>query len=60
MIRKLQAIIDKHHKISFPDSVNADAIDAMQQCLRREPKERPPIVGENGLLNNHVFLNSCR
>lgn len=59
MIQKLRAITDPNHKICFPSTVDAAAIDAMQQCLRREHRQRPPIVGENGLLNEHIFLNSC-
>ena len=58
MIKKLQAIIDPNYKISFPGTADNAAIDAIQQCLQREPRQRPPIVGELGLLNEHVFLNS--
>lgn len=62
MIQKLQAIIDPNHKISFPNSVDEEVvdpamIDVMQKCLQRESQDRPPIVGDGGLLK-HRFLNS--
>jgi len=56
MIQKLQAIINPNHPISFPDTADPLAIDAMKQCLQRECEKRPPIVGRNGLLNEHAFL----
>lgn len=61
-IVKLQAIINEEHQIPFPNAGgSADpAIDAIKQCLRRRPDERPPIVGESGLLNEHWFLHSKR
>jgi hypothetical protein len=59
MIQKLQAIVNPEHKISFPFCVDESAIDVMQSCLRRNPDERPPLVGEQGLLTGHRFL-SCR
>ncbi|KAL3925344.1 MAG: hypothetical protein SGILL_000472 [Bacillariaceae sp.] len=61
-IVKLQAIINEDHNIKFPDAGESGeaAIDAMKQCLRRSPEERPPIVGKNGLLNEHWFLHSER
>jgi serine/threonine-protein kinase TTK/MPS1 len=61
-IVKLQAIINEDHKISYPNAGDSaeGAIDAIQLCLRRNPEERPPIVGENGLLNEHWFLHSSR
>ena len=58
MIQKLQAIIDPRHLIKYPDTIDDDAKDAIQQCLQRKPEDRPPIVGHKGLLNEHVFLNS--
>lgn len=54
---KLQAIVDPNYEIEFPETVDSLAIDAIKQCLRRKPEERAPIVGENGLLNVHKFLN---
>jgi len=60
MIPKLQAIVNPNHEIKYPSNANEDAIDAMQQCLHRDPKDRAPIVGQNGLLNEHCFLNSSR
>ncbi len=60
-IQKLQAIVNPNHKINFPEDDDADAaIDAMKLCLCRNPEERPPIVGNNGLLNEHWFLHSKR
>ena len=58
MIPKLQAIINPQHKIKFPNNITAAAIDAMQLCLERRPEDRSPIVGKNGLLNEHWFLHS--
>jgi len=62
MIAKIAAITNDSHEISFPDTDgSADAaIDAMKQCLRRDPEKRSPIVGKNGLLNEHWFLHSNR
>jgi len=59
-IQKLQAIVNPNYKIKFPTggSVESAAIDAMKGCLCRSPEDRLPIVGENGLLNKHSFLNS--
>jgi len=60
-IQKLQAIVNPNHKINFPQDDDAEAaIDAMKLCLCRNPEERPPIVGKNGLLNEHWFLHSKR
>lgn len=58
MIPKLQAIVNPNHKISYPPTVDNAAIDAIQCCLHRKPQDRAPIVGRNGLLNEHCFLNS--
>ena len=61
MIQKLQAIINPNHKIDFPSDVEDEgAVDAMKLCLRRVADDRPPIIGENGLLNEHCFLHSRR
>ena len=58
MIPKLQAIVNPNHKIEYPDSLDPAAIDAIQLCLRRNPTERPPIVGKGiGLLSDHWFLH---
>lgn len=58
MIPKLKAIVDPKHRIEYPPS-DQSAIDAIKQCLRREPDARAPIVGENGLLM-HWFLQAQR
>ena len=60
MIQKMQAIVNPQHKIDFPNTVDKDAINTMQQCLQRKAQDRPPIVGKNGLLNDDCFLNSSR
>ncbi len=57
MIQKLQAIINPNHKIAFPGDMDECAIDAIKQCLQRNAQDRPPIIGDNGLLNHHKFLN---
>ncbi len=60
-IQKLQAIVNPGHKINFPEDDDAEAaIDAMKLCLCRNPEERPPIVGKDGLLNEHWFLHAKR
>jgi serine/threonine-protein kinase TTK/MPS1 len=60
-IQKLQAIVNTGHVIHFPEDEEAEAaIDAMKQCLCRNPEERPPIIGKHGLLNEHWFLHSKR
>jgi serine/threonine-protein kinase TTK/MPS1 len=58
MIQKLQAIVNPDYEINFPDDVDEAAIDAMKLCLHRNPQDRAPIVGNNGLLDEHRFLNS--
>ena len=57
MIPKLQAIVNPNHEIQYPGELDPAAVDAIQLCLRRTPGERPPIVGEEGLLNEHWFLH---
>jgi serine/threonine-protein kinase TTK/MPS1 len=57
-IQKLQAIINPNHTIEYSEDADGGAIDAIKQCLRRNPEDRPPIVGEGGLLNEHRFLHS--
>eukprot|EP00956_Cyclotella_meneghiniana_P001958 scaffold2148_cov28-Cyclotella_meneghiniana.AAC.4 len=56
--QKVLAITNPNHVINFPDDVDEAAIDAMKLCLERNPKLRGTIVGENGLLNEHIFLHS--
>ena len=59
--QKVLAITNVNHQIQFPDDgVDESAIDAMQVCLNRDPKQRPPIIGSNGLLNEHCFLHGGR
>lgn len=58
--QKVLAITNVNHQINFPDGVDESAIDAMKVCLNRDPKQRPPIVGPNGLLNEHCFLHRKR
>jgi hypothetical protein len=52
MIQKLQAIVSPTHKPP-PGVEDEGAVDAMKLCLRRSADERPPIIGQNGLLNEH-------
>jgi hypothetical protein len=58
MVQKLQAIVNPEHKIYFPPGIDDAAIDAIQLCLRRKAGDRPPIVGKDGLLNEHWFLHA--
>ena len=60
VIPKLQAIVNPNYKIKFPEIIDEAAIDSMQQCLNRTPEDRAPIIGKNGLLNEHWFLHSKR
>lgn len=55
--QKVLAITNVNHEIRFPDGVDESAISAMKLCLQRNPKLRPPIIGANGLLNDHCFLH---
>jgi serine/threonine-protein kinase TTK/MPS1 len=55
--QKVLAITNVNSEIRFPDGVDESAIDAMRLCLQRDPKQRPPIIGVNGLLNEHCFLH---
>mmetsp|Transcript_4835 Transcript_4835/g.10513 ORF Transcript_4835/g.10513 Transcript_4835/m.10513 type:complete len:1058 (-) Transcript_4835:1044-4217(-) len=57
VIQKLQAIVNPNHQIAFPDTVDEAAVDAIKLCLRRRAEDRAPIVGKNGLLNEHWFLH---
>lgn len=58
MVQKLQAIVNTDYKIKYSDNVDEAAINAMKLCLCRNPQDRAPIVGKNGLLDEHRFLNS--
>lgn len=58
-VQKLQAIINDDYEIDFPEA-DESSVDAMKLCLRRNPDERPPIMGKGGLLNEHCFLHSSR
>jgi hypothetical protein len=57
---KVQAIVNPNHEIKFPDHGDEDGIDANKQCFLRNPDERPPIVGKNGLSNEHRFLHTAK
>lgn len=59
MVQKFQAIVNPDYKIKFPELISSDdsVINAMQLCLQRDPNLRPPIIGKNGLLNEHRFLH---
>ena len=60
MFQKLAAIANPNYQIVFPVNVDDAAEDAMRQCLQRNPDSRPPIVGKDGLLNEHRFLHSSK
>lgn len=60
MLQKIHAITDPSHEINYPPSADDAAVDAIQLCLKRRAEERPPIVGKNGLLNEHWFLHARR
>jgi len=62
MFQKLSCIVNPNHEIPYPDDVaDQTAVDAIQQCLQRDVKDRAPIVGApNGLLDHHPFLNRRR
>eukprot|EP00977_Amphora_coffeiformis_P008206 scaffold1834_cov175-Amphora_coffeaeformis.AAC.12 len=57
MFPKLAAICNPNHKIDFPGDAEEAAVDAIKACLHRNPDDRLPIVGDGGLLNEHIFLN---
>lgn len=59
-VQKLQAIVNPNYAIEFPKEGDAAAVDAIKLCLQRVPEERPPIMGEGGLLNEHWFLHANR
>jgi serine/threonine-protein kinase TTK/MPS1 len=53
IVTKLYCIVDPNYEIKFEDSADAMAIDAMRQCLDRDPRRRPSIPQ----LLEHPFLN---
>ncbi|TDH66049.1 hypothetical protein CCR75_007123 [Bremia lactucae] len=55
IIEKFRCIIDPAVPINFPALQNKDLEDVIRSCLQRDHRLRPPIVGENGLLQ-HLFL----
>jgi hypothetical protein len=57
LVQKIQAIANPKHQIIFPATADEAAIDCMKQCLQHKADDRPPIIGRNGLLNEHRFLN---
>jgi hypothetical protein len=57
-MQKMHAIANQHHRIHFPANVEEAAIDTMKLCLRYKAEDRAPILGPNGLLNAHRFLNA--
>jgi len=52
-LQKLQAIVSPDFKIDYPKTKNRALLDALQHCLVRDPKKRPPI----SKLLTHKFLN---
>ncbi|KAL8000477.1 putative protein kinase domain, mad3/Bub1 region 1, protein kinase Mps1 family [Plasmopara halstedii] len=57
IIEKFRCIIDPTVPINFPSLQNKHLEDVIRSCLQRDHRLRPPIVGENGLLQ-HPFLRS--
>ncbi|KAF4031044.1 Protein kinase domain [Phytophthora infestans] len=57
IIEKFRCIIDPTVPINFPPLKNKDLEDVIRSCLQRDHRLRPPIEGENGLLQ-HPFLRS--
>ncbi|KAE8980304.1 hypothetical protein PF005_g20246 [Phytophthora fragariae] len=55
IIDKFRCIIDPSVSIPFPTLNNKDLEDVIRSCLQRDHRRRPPINGEDGLLN-HPFL----
>jgi serine/threonine protein kinase len=49
-IQKLSAIPNPKFEIQYPSCDDLDAVESIKSCLKRNPKERSPIVGERGLL----------
>ncbi|XP_031730358.1 dual specificity protein kinase Ttk [Anarrhichthys ocellatus] len=43
-IAKLHAIIDRSHRIEFPDIAEKDLLDVLKKCLVRNPRERISIA----------------
>lgn len=58
LVHKLQAIVSDEFQISFPSvpATYQPALDVVKLCLQRDPKLRPGIIGEGGLLE-HRFLH---
>lgn len=51
-IQKLIAIPNPNYEIQYPDtSSDTFAIETIKCCLNRNPRERAPIQGKDGLLN---------
>lgn len=61
LVHKLQAIVSDEVEISYPPVPKKyqAALDVVQLCLQRDPKLRPTITGEKGLLQ-HIFLHPDR
>ncbi|KAG3108555.1 hypothetical protein PI124_g12286 [Phytophthora idaei] len=57
IIEKFRCIIDPAVPINFPSLQNKDLEDVIRSCLQRDHRLRPPIDGDNSLLQ-HPFLRS--
>eukprot|EP01029_Cantina_marsupialis_P018916 TRINITY_DN438_c0_g1_i1.p1 TRINITY_DN438_c0_g1~~TRINITY_DN438_c0_g1_i1.p1 ORF type:complete len:564 (+),score=148.19 TRINITY_DN438_c0_g1_i1:69-1760(+) len=55
VVEKLQRICDPRVTIRYPQHTDSMLLDVIQRCLQRDPKLRPPIEGDGGLLS-HPFL----
>jgi serine/threonine-protein kinase TTK/MPS1 len=59
-IQKLHAIPNVKYEISFPASGDADAVESIQACLVRNPRQRTTIRGETGLLSRSFLTHSTK
>ena len=61
LVHKLRAIVSDEVQISYPQVPKKyqAALEVVKLCLQRDPKLRPSITGENGLLQHH-FLHPGR
>jgi serine/threonine protein kinase len=59
-IQKLHAIPNVKYEISYPASGDADAVESIQACLVRNPRERTTIRGDTGLLSRTFLTHSTK
>jgi hypothetical protein len=56
----LHAIPNVKYEISYPASGDADAVESIQACLVRNPRQRTTIRGETGLLSRSFLTHSTK